>query len=56
VSSSVSPIISVATINVLTPVLDISPFIANTIGVLLGFTWNWTLNALVIWPHLRKGS
>lgn len=53
-SSSVSPIISVATINVLTPVLGISPFISNTIGVLLGFTWNWTLNALVIWPHLRK--
>ena len=63
-SSIVSPIIVVVTVNLLTPVIrdwfghdsligDIAPYIANTIGVLLGFTWNWTLNSLVIWRDVR---
>ena len=46
-----SPIIAVATINVLTPVFDISPYISNTIGILLGTAWNWTWNTRVIWPR-----
>ncbi len=50
-SSIVSPIISVATINVLKVEFDVSPYIANPIGILIGFTWNWTLNTLVIWPR-----
>lgn len=63
-SSAVSPIIVVATVSIFTPIIrdaagadsivaDVAPYIANTIGVLLGFIWNWTLNSLVIWPHLR---
>jgi putative flippase GtrA len=63
-SSIVSPIIVVATINALTPVLrdaagtdslvgTAAPYLSNTLGVLLGFTWNWTLNSLIIWPRLR---
>jgi putative flippase GtrA len=59
-SSIVSPIIVVVTVNVLTPVIrdaagddsligKVAPYLANTAGVLLGFTWNWTLNSLVIW-------
>jgi putative flippase GtrA len=63
-SSAISPIIVVFTVNVFTPVIrdaagsdsivaDVAPYIANTVGVLLGFIWNWTLNSLVIWPHLR---
>ena len=57
-SSAVSPIIVVLCTNVLTPVLDntfggLSPYISNGIGVLLGFTWNWGLTTLVIWPHQR---
>lgn len=63
-SSIVSPIIVVATVNLLTPVIrdyaggggivePLAPYIANGIGVLLGFTWNWTLNAFIIWPHQR---
>ncbi|HET8944699.1 MAG TPA: GtrA family protein [Dehalococcoidia bacterium] len=56
VSSAISPIIVVVSTNALTPVLrgtfgDLSPYIANGIGVLLGFSWNWGLNSLVIWPH-----
>ncbi len=59
VSSAISPIIVVVSTNALTPVLrgtfsDLSPYIANGIGVLLGFSWNWGLNSLVIWPHQRK--
>ncbi len=56
VSSIVSPIIIVITTNVLTPVFGLSPYISNTIGVLLGFTWNWTLNTLVIWPRQRAAE
>ena len=44
-----SPIIAVATINVLTRIFDISPYIANTIGIGLGTIWNWTWNTRVIW-------
>lgn len=61
VSSAVSPIIVVVTTNALTPVLrgtfgDFSPYIANGIGVLLGFTWNWALTTLVIWPQQREAA
>jgi putative flippase GtrA len=50
-SSAVSPIIIVMTTNTLTPLLGLSPYISNAVGVLLGFTWNWTLTSLVIWPR-----
>lgn len=61
VSSAISPVIVVVTTNALTPVLDgafgaLSPYIANGVGVLLGFTWNWSVNTLVIWPHQRAGQ
>ena len=46
-----SPIIAVATVNVLTPTFDMSPYIANTIGIGLGTAWNWLWNTLVIWPR-----
>jgi putative flippase GtrA len=46
-----SPLIVLATVNVLTPAFGISPYIANTIGILVGFTWNWLCNTLVIWPR-----
>jgi putative flippase GtrA len=61
VSSAISPIIVVVATNALTPVLDgtfgaLSPYIANGIGVLLGFSWNWGLNSLVIWPRQREAA
>ena len=61
VSSALSPIIVVVTTNALTPVLNgtfgaLSPYIANGIGVLMGFSWNWGLNSLVIWPHQREAA
>ncbi len=53
-SSIVSPIIIVVTTNVLTLTLDVNPYISNTIGVLIGFMWNWTVNSLIIWPSQRN--
>ena len=64
-SSVVSPIVIVITINVLTPVLrdaagegtllgTLAPYVSNGVGVLLGFAWNWTVNTLVIWPHYGR--
>ena len=61
VSSAISPIIVVVSTNALAPVLrgtfsDLSPYIANGIGVLLGFSWNWGLNTLIIWPHQKQAA
>jgi putative flippase GtrA len=52
-SSIVSPVIIVTTVNVVSTNWDVSPYISNVLGVGLGFIWNWTVNSLVIWPHLR---
>ncbi|MCH7953741.1 MAG: GtrA family protein [Chloroflexi bacterium] len=67
ISSIVSPIIVVVTVNTLTPVLrsaagdesfivTLAPYISSAIGVLLGFTWNWMLGSLIIWPHQRQAD
>ena len=67
ISSIVSPIIVVVTVNTLTPVLrsaaadgsfidTLAPYISSTLGVLMGFVWNWTLGSLIIWPHQRKAD
>ena len=31
----------------------VAPYLANSFGVLLAFSWNYLLNSLVIWPHHR---
>ncbi len=54
-TSAGSPIIIVVTVNTLTPVFGISPYLSNTIGILVGVTWNWTMNNLVIWPQRQEG-
>jgi putative flippase GtrA len=53
-SSFVSPLIIVVTVNVMSTVFGTSPYIANFVGVGLGFLWNWTIGSMVIWPHLGK--
>lgn len=55
-SSFVSPLIIVVTVNVMSTQFDITPYIANFVGVGLGFIWNWTIGSMVIWPHLRRGE
>ncbi|RLC55529.1 MAG: hypothetical protein DRI30_07430 [Chloroflexi bacterium] len=67
VSSIMSPIIVVVTVNALTPILrdavadesfigTLAPYLSSALGVLLGFVWNWTLGSLIIWPHQRKAD
>lgn len=66
-ASIVSPIVMVICVNVLTPVIrdsagdgslieSLAPYLANTVGVLVGFSWNWLLNSLIIWPHHRHAQ
>jgi putative flippase GtrA len=44
-----SPIISVVILNILTPYFGVYHLIANTVGVLLGTSWNWFCNTQLIW-------
>lgn len=53
ITSIGSPIISVTTVNVLTPNFGVNAYIANSIGIALGMTWNWMWNTRLIW---RKGK
>lgn len=47
-----SPLIALATVNILTPVFGINYLIANSIGILLGLTWNWVGSTRLVWrPH-----
>ncbi len=54
VTSIVGPIIIVSTVNVLTPVFGISPYVSLTIGTLAGFLVNWAFSAYLIWPLARS--
>ncbi len=47
---------TIATVNILTPVFGFNPYIANTIGTLLGFMVNYAVSAHFIWPHRRRSN
>ena len=53
-SCFVGSVIVVATVNVLTPVFGISPYISLSIGTLLGFLANWAFSSYLIWPLARS--
>ena len=55
-SSFLSPVINLAAVNILTPLLDISPYASNTVGAVLGLSVNWLLSAHIIWPHPREAA
>ena len=55
-SSSLSPVINLAAVNILTPLLDISPYVSNTAGAVLGLAVNWLLSAHIIWPHATEAA
>jgi putative flippase GtrA len=44
-----SPIIAISTLNILTPHFGIHYLVANSIGIMLGVTWNWLWNTRFIW-------
>jgi putative flippase GtrA len=55
-SCFLSSAVIVVTINVLTPVLDVSPYAATTLGTLLGFAANWAFSHYLIWPHHEESA
>jgi putative flippase GtrA len=54
VSSFGSPVIALAAVNILTPLLGMSYLIANSIGILLGLAWNWFWSVRVIWAETTE--
>lgn len=54
VSSLGSPLISIAVVNILTPVFGINYLVANTIGIALGFGWNYLWSTKVVWRDRRE--
>ena len=54
--SFLSPVINLAAVNILTPLLDISPYVANTIGTVFSFIVNWLLSIHIIWPHAHGAA
>ena len=43
--------VTVAVVNVLTPVLGLSPYVSTPAGVLVAFMLNWVASSHVIWPE-----
>jgi len=43
--------VTVSVVNVLTPVLGLSPYISTPAGVLAAFMINWVASSHVIWPE-----
>lgn len=52
-SSFGSPIISLACVNIGTPLFGVSYLITNAAGVALGLAWNWWWSTRVVWRHAR---
>ncbi len=50
-SCVVAQVITVAAVNIITPVFGVSPYIANTVGTLAAFMVNWAFSSYIIWPH-----
>jgi putative flippase GtrA len=48
-----SPIISVIAVNILVPYFGVNKYLANTIGVLLGLSWNWGANTRIVWRRRK---
>lgn len=48
-----SPIISGTTVAVLTPNFGVNAYIANSLGIALGMTWNWLWNSQFIWRKAK---
>ena len=48
-----SAVLGVMNVSLGPATIDVSPYIASLVGVMIGFVWNWTMNSLVIWPKER---
>jgi putative flippase GtrA len=47
------PLISLATVNILTPYFGVSYLISNSLGILLGLAWNWLWSTRLVWATDR---
>jgi putative flippase GtrA len=48
-----APLISLATVNILTPYFGVSYLISNSLGILLGLAWNWVWSTRLVWATER---
>ena len=48
-ASLLGTVVTIATVNILTPILDISPYLSTPIGVLAAFMINWLFSNHYIW-------
>lgn len=66
-ASAVAVLVSITTVNLLTPVIrdaagddsligTVAPYLSVAVGTVLGFAWNFTLNHFVIWPRQREAA
>ena len=58
-ASALGALVTVATVNLLTPLLGLSPYISTPAGVLVSFMLNWVFSAHWIWPkhdHQTQGA
>jgi len=55
-SSLLGAAVTVAVVNVLTPVLGLSPYVSTPAGVLAAFMLNWVASSHVIWPEHEPES
>jgi putative flippase GtrA len=51
-----SPLISLATVNILTPLFDINYLVSNSIGIALGLAWNWGWSTRVVWRPAEEAA
>ncbi len=51
-----SPLIALAAVNILTPVLGINYLVSNSIGILLGLAWNWYCSVRIVWTSRRESK
>jgi putative flippase GtrA len=56
VASFVATVVTIATINILTPLLGIVPYISTAIGVLFAFMINWVFSNHLIWREHKSSS
>ena len=47
------PLMSLATVNVLTPHFGVNYLISNSLGILLGLAWNWFWSTRLVWAADR---
>jgi putative flippase GtrA len=55
-ASFLATLVTIATINILTPLLGISPYVSTSIGVVVAFMINWVFSNHFIWRRHEPAS